>query len=414
MLVLPLIYLALTIAAGWAVYLFAFHCVPVIWNWHLGLGKFALIAKFVCLATPMVVGSSIAIFMVKPIFAPTVRPGPQPVIDPAVEPQIALLVADVCDSIGAPAPVRIEMDCDVNASARFDGAWGGFVRNRLVLRLGLPLVARLTERELAGVVAHEFGHFRQGAGLRLSYLIRGVNGWFARVIHQRDQWDDALESFTESESGWLSFLSVCASLGIGVSRAALWLLMMVGHGVSALLMRQMEYDADAAEVLVAGSNAFKSTIRKLATMGAVHSRIREDMNEMWQHRHQLPDNLPVLIAERENQLPSKTRTAIENAIEQAKTGWLDTHPCPSDRVRVAEKLAEEGRLLSDAPARELFANFAVTSRAVTLSHYQNDLGIPASTDCLIPVAHLIAQATPRPAVAVSKPATISFNFEEAE
>ncbi len=42
-----------------------------------------------------------------------------------------------------------------------------FLGHDLVLTLGLLLIAAgLTERELAGVIAHEFGHFRQGAGMR--------------------------------------------------------------------------------------------------------------------------------------------------------------------------------------------------------------------------------------------------------
>ncbi len=36
--------------------------------------------------------------------------------------------------------------------------WG----NDLVLTIGLPLVAGLSAKEFAGILAHEFGHFTQG------------------------------------------------------------------------------------------------------------------------------------------------------------------------------------------------------------------------------------------------------------
>lgn len=414
MLILPLVYVALTVAAGWGVYYFALHCVPAIWDWNIRFNKVAIVVKFVCMVTPLVVGSSIALFMVKPIFAPRLRRSRSAVLDSDTAPRVSKLVQDVCQSVGAPAPVRIELDCEVNASARFDGGWRGFVCNRLILRLGLPLVAGLTQRELAGVIAHEFGHFRQGAGLRFSYVIHSVNGWFARVIYQRDRWDETVEALTESESGWVSFMSLCATLGIAVSRGVLWVLMMIGHAVSAFLMRQMEYDADAAEIHLAGSDAFKTTTEKLAAMNLVNSGIRQDMQQMWQHRRQLPDNLPALIEDRESRLPPAARAALRHALEQAKTGWLDTHPSSRDRVRAAERLSETGLQISDAPARELFTDFAEMSRSITLSHYQHDLGLPTSSDFLFPVALLIAPTPPeRPSDATAAApalATIPFNF----
>ena len=50
----------------------------------------------------------------------------------------------------------------------------------VVLTIGLPLAAGLTIQEFAGVLAHEFGHFAQGAGMKLTYLIRATSAWFAR------------------------------------------------------------------------------------------------------------------------------------------------------------------------------------------------------------------------------------------
>ena len=55
-----------------------------------------------------------------------------------------------------------------------------------MLTVGLPLVEGLNVRQLGGVLAHEFGHFAQGSGMCLTYLIRSVNAWFGRVAYQRD------------------------------------------------------------------------------------------------------------------------------------------------------------------------------------------------------------------------------------
>jgi len=59
-------------------------------------------------------------------------------------------------------------------------------------------VAGLNLREFAGVLAHEFA-FHPGFGMRLSYVIRGINAWFARVIYQRDEWDLWLAELADTQ-----------------------------------------------------------------------------------------------------------------------------------------------------------------------------------------------------------------------
>ena len=415
MLILPLVYVALAVSTGWGVYLFAVHCVPAIWSWQFTYSQFEIISKFVCMVTPLVAGSAIAFFMVKPIFTPRGRPPVAAVLNPSFEPRVAEFINAVCRAVGAPAPRRIELACDINASAGFDIGWGGLLKNRLVLRLGLPLVATLTERQLAGLLAHEFGHFRQGAGMRLSYLIRSVNGWFAQVIYGRDRWDDAIEAGNESEFGWLAFMSVFASIGIAISRGVLWLLMMAGHGVSAFLMRQMEYDADRAEIQLVGSDAFKSTMRKVATLQAMRGGIDGEVSQMWQNTRSLPDDLSLLIAARERGLPDDVRAAFEASLEATRTHWADTHPSPHDRMTFAARLGQAGINLSDASARHLFEDFADISRAVTIGHYHN-LGVANPMDRVVSVAALLsgnAAANASPARAVPPRAPIPFNCEAA-
>lgn len=145
-------------------------------------------------------------------------------------------------------------------------------------------------------------------------------------------------------------------------------------------MRQMEYDAEAAEIQLAGSDAFHSTMRKLGSMSVASSVLQQEMREMWQHRGQLPDNVPVLLHDREMQLPLITPQAIDHALETQKTGCLDTHPSGRDRLRFAQQLATSGGELSDGPARELFTDFEAISRGVTLNHYEANLRMPPMLD----------------------------------
>ncbi len=54
---------------------------------------------------------------------------------------------------------------DVNASAGLRRGLLSLFSHDLVLTIGLPLVQGLSLREFTAVLAHEFGHFRQGGGM---------------------------------------------------------------------------------------------------------------------------------------------------------------------------------------------------------------------------------------------------------
>ena len=389
MAVLPVVYVALTALAIWGVYLFATRYFLSIWAVP-GIGRSAIVVKTLLSCTPLVVGSAAAFFMVKPLFARR-RTRVQPlVLTPGDEPRVHALVDEVCRLVGARTPRRIELSCVLNASASLENGVRGFFGDGLILTLGLPLVAGLTQRELAGVVAHEFRHFRQGAGMRVTYMIRLVNGWFERVIYARDRWDAAVARLSEQTSHFgVQIVMLWVRFGVGFSRGVLWLLMTVGRGVSAGLSRQMEYDADRAEIAVAGSGAFESTSVKLVVLGSVFEDIALYLRRSWRTKFQLPDNLPGFLAYRAQNLTLERRTRLENKAGLGKTGIFDSHPSTADRVRLARRLTENGRVFSDAPARELFANFDGLSRLVTLAHYEDHFNVPVTPDFLIPLEKVL-------------------------
>src|SRR5204863_3813327 len=181
---------------------------------------------------PLFAGAVVVLFMIKPLFAGR-GPKAQPLaLNPAVESSLYAFIAKICDLVGAPMPKRIDLDCQLNAAAGFRRGALSLFGHDLVLMIGVPLVAGLSLREFAGVIAHEFGHFTQGFGMRLSYIIRSINGWFARVVYERDAWDLALEEWaTEAEDARVMLVAGCARMAVGFSRLLLMRLMFIGHGV---------------------------------------------------------------------------------------------------------------------------------------------------------------------------------------
>ena len=187
MVLLPIVYLLLIVATAYGVY---FHLTQNVGMLEYGSGRGWL---FVLLAylTPLVAGATMVVFMIKPLFAcPAKRDGLRS-LNPEDEPILFNFVNRLCDTLGAPTPKRIEVDCDVNASARFRrGIFSVIMGNDLVLTIGMPLAAGMSVPQLAGILAHEFGHFSQGAGMRLTYLVRTISMWFTRVVYERDSWDE--------------------------------------------------------------------------------------------------------------------------------------------------------------------------------------------------------------------------------
>jgi len=232
MVLLPLIYVALIILTAFLVLL---HLRNDTFILEGARGRGAIIVLLLYL-TPAIAGGILVFFMIKPFFAAREK-RPDPItIDPGEEPLLFSFVQRICDLVGAPVPRRIDVDCQANAAASLQK---GLFSKDLVLTVGLPLASGLSMREFAGVLAHEFGHFAQGAGMRLTYIIRRINAWFARVVYERDEWDRKLERSART-SDWRIAAVLHASRGcIWLTRRVLWALMQAGHAISCFMLRQM-------------------------------------------------------------------------------------------------------------------------------------------------------------------------------
>lgn len=386
MLLLPLIYFALVGAAVYGVYYHATHN----WSVIMGFGGIRsgriMIFKFLVYIVPLFVGAVVVFFMFKPIFAGRPKRAQPLALNPADNPLLYAFIEKICETVGAPSPKRIDLDCDLNASAGFRNGFWSMAGNDMVLTIGLPLVANLSAAEFAGVVAHEFGHFTQSVGMRLSYLIRSINFWFIRVVYQRDAWDEALEEWAaESEEAWVMLIVVCAQIGVWFARMILRILMYTGLLIGGFMIRQMEYDADACQIKLVGSETFERTHRKLATLSAATELMYKQIHVQWKKTLQLPDNLSELLRQSHEKLPAQTLQKIEDRYGLERTGLFDSHPSPADRIRRARQAQDPGAFHDGRPASELFTSFEHPARFVTMLHYSDDHGIPVTKEMLVRV-----------------------------
>jgi Peptidase family M48 len=332
--------------------------------------------------------------MLKPFFARSVKfSETERELDPEREPLLFAFVDGVCSSVGSPRPVRVLVDCQVNAGARLEGGALSVIGGELVLKIGLPLVAGLTLKQFAGVLAHEFGHFSQAAGMRLGQLIRRVNMWFARVVYERDHWDQKLAEWSSSGDGYAMALAIVIRIAVWVARRVLWVLMYTGHAVSGILSRQMEFDADRYEARMVGSRVFTQTCWQLQVLNLAYQGAFADMRSSWQQKR-MPDSLPKLVLANVPQLPKELLTIHRKAMSESKTGIFDTHPCDRDRIAHAKaEVPGEGIFTLDGPATDVFRDFDSLSRAATLDFYKENLGPEITKEQLFPVSELVESQT---------------------
>lgn len=382
MIILPLIYLALVGLAAWGVYWWATHAISI-FEHARGRAMFGALLLYI---TPLISGIVVVFFMIKPLLARR-APAAQPLaLNSAAEPVLFALVRCICDSVGAPFPKRIDVDCQLNASAGFRRGFLSFFGHDLVLTIGMPLVAGMTTRQIAGILAHEFGHFTQGFGMRLTYIIRSINMWFARVAYERDAWDVTLEQWAAEAEDWRVMIVVnLARFAVWLSRLILKLLLLIGHGIGCFMLRQMEYDADSYEIKVAGSETFESATKRMHVLGKALQASYKDLGMSLKMNKRAPDDFPAFLLNHEAALSHEAKTQLEDSAGLGKTGLFDTHPSDGDRIRQARRAGEPGVFDLDAPATQLFSNFDVLAKQVTQLHYEDDLGLPLAMTKLVPV-----------------------------
>jgi Zn-dependent protease with chaperone function len=386
MLVLPLIYIGLIALVGYGVY---YHMVN-----HAGImtsvrGRGAILAVLVYLA-PLAIGGILVLFMFKPLFSRPTRFQRRRSLVRENEPVLFAFVDRICEAVGAAKPKRIDVDCEVNASASFRRGMFSMLGSDLVLTIGMPLVAGLSMRQFGGVLAHEFGHFAQGAGMRLSYIVRSISYWFTRVVYQRDSWDDQLAGWAREidlRVGWILYL---AQIFVWLTRKVLWVLMMIGHAVGGYLLRQMEFDADRHEARLAGGDTFESTARQLGVLNLASQGAQSDLGDFYREGR-LGDNLPKLIMANVEQLPPEAHEYLRKLAEESQTGPFDTHPADRDRIASAHRENAPGIFRLELPASNLILKFESLSQGVTWDFYREVLGDQLRREDLHPVDDLISR-----------------------
>ena len=396
MVILPLVYVGLIGLVAYGVY---WHMVNNVGIVGAVRGRGAAFTLLIYVA-PLIVGVILILFMIKPLFAPPPRRGRTRSLTMDSDPLLFKFVARVCETVRAPKPSRIDIDNQINASASFRRGLVSFLGSDLVLTIGVPLAGGLSLQQFAGVLAHEFGHFSQGAGMRLTYVIRVISDWFVRVVYQRDEWDEMLAGSTDGMDLRIAWILYLAQGCVWLTRRILWVLMYIGHTVASFMLRQMEFDADRYEARLAGSDTFAATVRQLHLLNLAQERAQSDFGQYFREGR-LADNLPRLVLNHIRKMPAEAQTFVSKVITESRTGLFDTHPSDRDRIAGAEAERAQGVFRSDLPATVLFRDFDAAARNVTWDFYCEAFEKPVAQSALAPVEELLKRTDEEEVVAAA-------------
>lgn len=244
------LYLSLTGWFGWTAYSYFVNASEVEQGAWVGYG-FAAAAAF------------LTIFLAKALFFVN-RGGEVNDIEvtAAEEPQLFEFLYQLADEAGAPRPHRVFLSGRVNAAVFYDLTLLNLIfPSKKNLEIGLALVNGLNLGEFKAVLAHEFGHFRQGSMAvgRWVYVAQQVA---THIIYQRDILDRFLIGLSGIDIriawiGWVLRLIVWALRAILDTAFSLVVL------AQRSLSREMEFHADMVSVSLTGSDALVHALHRL-------------------------------------------------------------------------------------------------------------------------------------------------------
>jgi Zn-dependent protease with chaperone function len=377
---MPVIYLCLMagIATGWVWYLTHIHH-------HLPRNIHLILLMY---GVPGLAGGVLVLFLLRPVFARRPRAPDALTIDASKEPGLVEGVHALCRAIGVSPPAQIQLSWDANASVHFRNGWSGVLTGRKVLTIGLALVAGLSAQQFVGVLAHEFGHFAQRFGMMCSYIVNSVNAWLEHCAYGEDEWEQRLRGWGEEadakENGAASWL---VSWCVAATLLAIWLMRRLMAGLFQLsfrltqhMSRQMEFDADRYEALVAGSDTFRLTARTLRGLNYAFREVNRANIAAWRE-NRLLRNMPEAVATRFGRFDSKQLASIDEEVQEATTTrYWDSHPPDAARIENAERQRSPGLYRESAPATLMFRDFrGWCERATRLFYREQEVEFDEAT-----------------------------------
>jgi Zn-dependent protease with chaperone function len=261
---------------------------------------------------------------------------PGPALTREKTPKLFAMVDEIAAATKQPLPSEVFLLNEVNAWVTYRGGVMGFGSHR-VMGIGLPLLQALSVSELKAVLAHEFGHYVSGDV--------SIGPW---IYKTRAAIGRAIQGLNESmlQTVFLWYGNMFLRLTQAVSR-------------------RQEYIADEIAAKLAGADAMKNALRRVAALSPAHNvylsqEVLPVMNSGF---------LPPVAAGFERFIAgangSRWMSEVASAEEQSgETDEFDSHPCLKDRLQALDAVHADPQVQDNAPATTLLPNPEHHARSV--------------------------------------------------
>jgi Zn-dependent protease with chaperone function len=234
-------------------------------------------------------------------------------LSPAQAPKLFSEIEAIRKKLSAPRVHRIFIDDRFNAAMEQRPLLGVFGWPQGQMYVGLPLMLALSPAEFRAVLAHEMGHLSGNHGRLSGWIYRIRRTWMQLLqrLEEEDRWGSAV--FTKFFGWYAPFL----------------------NAYSFVLARAQEYEADQSAGEIAGRDTAATALMTVD----VRAKFLEDgfWRKLWKSANDSPtppENLYVQqsAALQERFSPESVRRWVRQSLS-VNTGYVDTHPSLSDRVR---------------------------------------------------------------------------------
>ena len=313
------------------------------------------ICRLVCLA----IAGAGWVGMVRPLLPVERRHPAAMLVTKNTQPSLFALTDTLCHHLRVPMPSEVWLDCTGSVRTSLRRGIRGVARGELVLLVGMPMVAVLTARELAAVLAVEISQCAGGMGVTLTHVVREMNAWFFRALYHRDPWEEALERTSEDEErSVFRLLRRAASVFIWTSQRPFWLMMTVARWVSFVPMHMIRARSNQGAVCLIGADGFDKLQQKQRYLAKSMKQARKSIDDGVRHAR-LPENYSLLVA----RLFTKEIDAAPPLVARTKSAG---NPPAAHLI---------DQLPSNAEAAGLIRQFVDLARQITYFYYQHELGI---------------------------------------
>lgn len=340
---------------------------------------------------PALIMVLLIVLLIRPLLSKA--PTTEKVLEIALSQQPALqqYIREIYQQVGAPAPEKVTFDCGLVVRGSYYYTFPKLLKGEFRLQLSMPLIATLSIRQLAALVAHEAARYRTrttGVSLTLAEQIR------QRYHHAANNTDRLAQRVALREHQPFGKIHQALTRVLRfyttVSAKVMWPLAKTCHGVDYVANRLLVKTADHYAVALVGARDFVETLNQ------VH-RCRHGMEEASRRlfggigERRLVSNLPALVKHLAGAIPQKKLKQLEDDVNRGESSHLPDYPSDRERIIAAEDLDLEGIDSQQAAAIQLLEHASTLSKKTTENHYHS-LGIDFDRSNLFEVKQLAAMA----------------------